>query len=83
MNRSIQALFSCMSSNQRTCFSEDKHRVHFDITAQLGLAHRLGGDVDWPAKNLVEALAEGFEPSEIGKTLVYGGLAEADDYIQV
>jgi len=43
----------------------------------------LGDDVDRPAEDLVEALAEGFEPSEIGKTLVCGGRAEADDYVHV
>jgi hypothetical protein len=50
-----------MSSNQRTCFSEDKHRIHFDIPAEMWLPHRLGDDVDWPAEDLVEALAEGFD----------------------
>jgi hypothetical protein len=36
-----------------------------------------------PAEDLVEALIEGFEPSEIGKTLVCGGRAEADDYVHI
>ena len=49
----------------------------------MWLPHRLGDDVDWPAEDLAEALAEGFKPSEIGKTLVCGCAAEADDYIYV
>ena len=72
-----------MSSNQRTGFPEDKHRIRFDTAAQLGPPHRLGDDVHRPAEDLVEALAEGFEPSEITKTLVCGRRAEADEHIHV
>jgi len=72
-------MFSKMSSNHWTCFSEDKNRIRFDIAAHLWPAHRLGDDFNRPAEDLVEALAEGFEPSEIGNTLVCGGRAEADD----
>jgi hypothetical protein len=48
---------SCLRTSA-DLLSEDKHRIRFDIAAELWPPHRLGDDVDGPTVDLVEALAE-------------------------
>ena|SRR5271163_4990857 len=37
---------------QRTCYSEDKHRIHFNIAAQLWPPRGLGDDVEFARDHL-------------------------------